>query len=318
MKALKIVGLGLAVLIRLAVVAYAWASHAAGRKLSKTYATHTVDFPIPFATSRQEVRNAADSGGRARAEAVERGRHLVESRYGCSGCHGSDFGGGVMVDNAAIGSLLGPNLTAGKGSVILGYTASDWDRIVRHGVKRNGTPALMPSQDFRQMSDQELSDIVAFIQSRPGVDKWVPAPSLGPVGKVLLATGKFTLSADILAPHDKPHAASPPAPEVTVDFGRHLAGACMGCHRSDLGGGTIVAGDPAWPPAANLTPGTDGLDGWTFTDFARTMREGKRPDGTALRPPMSELIPYARKMTDVELQALWTYLRSLPPVAHRE
>ena len=304
MKVVRIVGIVIAILIVTAAGVYAWASYAAGRKLSRTYATHRVDFPIPFSGSREE--------------AVERGRHLIESRYGCGGCHGSDYGGGVMVDDFALGSLLGPNLTTGNGSVTAGYASSDWDRIVRHGVKRNGAPALMPSQDFRQMSDQELSDIVVFLQAQPGVDKRVPPPALGPVGKALLATGKFTLSADVIGSHDEPHAVSPPEPGVTVDFGRHLAGACMGCHRSDLGGGTIVAGDPAWPPAANLTPGPDGLVAWTFAHFQRAMREGKRPDGTTLRPPMSELIPYAQKMTDTELQALWSYLRSVPPVADRE
>jgi mono/diheme cytochrome c family protein len=281
MKVVRIVGIVIAILIVTAAGVYAWASYAAGRKLSRTYATHRVDFPIPFSGSREE--------------AVERGRHLIESRYGCGGCHGSDYGGGVMVDNFALGSLLGPNLTTGNGSVTAGYTSSDWDRIVRHGVKRNGAPALMPSQDFRQMSDQELSDIVVFLQAQPGVDKRVPPPALGPVGKALLATGKFTLSADVIGSHDEPHALSPPEPGVTVDFGRHLAGACMGCHRSDLGGGTIVAGDPAWPPAANLTPGPDGLGAWTFAHFQRAMREGKRPDGTTLRPPMSELIRTRRK-----------------------
>jgi hypothetical protein len=48
------------------------------------------------------------------------------------------------------------------------------------------------------------------------------------------------------------------------------------------------------------------------------MREGKRPHGTALRPPMSELTAYTGKMTDVELEAFWSYLRSVPVVANRE
>jgi mono/diheme cytochrome c family protein len=190
MKVLKIVGVVIAVLVLAAIGVYAWASHTAGRKLSRTYATHTVSFPIPFPVSGSRIeRRAAESLDGSRAEAVERGRHLIESRYGCGGCHGSDFGGGVMVDNFAIGNLLGPNLTTGEGSVTTGYTASDWDRIVRHGVKRNGTPALMPSQDFRQMSDQELSDIVVFIQSRPGVDKRVPPPALGPSARCSLLPG---------------------------------------------------------------------------------------------------------------------------------
>jgi hypothetical protein len=29
--------------------------------------------------------------------------------------------------------------------------------------------------------------------------------------------------------------------------------------------------------------------------------------------PMTFVMPYAESMTDVEMQALWTYLQSLPP-----
>src|SRR5918995_4550332 len=123
MKLLKIVGVVIAVLILAAIGVYAWASHTAGRKLSRTYATHTVDFPIPFRVNEfgsRTVRRAAESLDGSRAEAVERGRHLIESRYGCGGCHGSDFGGGVMGGNFAIGSLLGPNPPIGEGNVTTG------------------------------------------------------------------------------------------------------------------------------------------------------------------------------------------------------
>jgi hypothetical protein len=42
------------------------------------------------------------------------------------------------------------------------------------------------------------------------------------------------------------------------------------------------------------------------------MREGRRLDGSALRPPMDMVTGYTRKMTDTEMEALWMYLRSLP------
>jgi hypothetical protein len=45
------------------------------------------------------------------------------------------------------------------------------------------------------------------------------------------------------------------------------------------------------------------------------MRDGVRPDGTALLPPMTLVAPYAQNMTDIELQAMWAYLRTLPSVA---
>jgi mono/diheme cytochrome c family protein len=319
----KIVASVLAVLLVVALSGYAWASIAASRKLSCTYTAHTVDFPIPFPLPEEEVRRlrlTPDSARLlARDRALQRGRHLVESRYACTECHGRDLGGGVMVDDPAIGRLLGPNLTGGEGSRTAGFGPADWDRIVRHGILRDGRPSLMPSVDFQRMSDQELSDIVALVQSQPPVDKDVPLVALGPVGKVLVATGKFALSADeIAAQGDAPHAVSPPEAAPTVEFGRHLAATCMGCHGQDLAGGPIVGGDPSWPPAANLTPHPEGLARWSSAEFGRAIREGKRPDGTALRSPMSGVVPYGAKMSNVEVEALWMYLRSLPAVASRK
>jgi cytochrome c553 len=170
----------------------------------------------------------------------------------------------------------------------------------------------MPSVDFQRMSDQELSDIVAYIRSRPSRDHEVPRPRLGPLGKVLVATGKFALSADAI-PADRPHDAMPPAAAPTAEFGGHLAGVCMGCHGADLAGGPIVGGDPSWPPARNLTPHRDGLAGWTYPQFVAALRDSRRPDGSSLRAPMTFMAPYARRMTDVELQALWAYVQSVPP-----
>lgn len=45
------------------------------------------------------------------------------------------------------------------------------------------------------MSDQELSDIVFYIQSQPA-GPCRTGPDARPLGKVLLATGKFRLSAE--------------------------------------------------------------------------------------------------------------------------
>ena len=76
-------------------------------------------------------------------------------------------------------------------------------------------------------------------------------------------------------------------------------------------GGPIAGGPPDWPPAANLTP--TGLAGWTYEDFLGALRGGKRKTGEALREPMASMPKFAKNMTDVELQALWAYVKSLPP-----
>jgi len=105
----------------------------------------------------------------------------------------------------------------------------------------------------------------------------------------------------------------PPVAEASVEFGRHLAGVCMGCHQSDLTGGPVPGGDPSWPPAADLTLHAGG--DWTYEQFRTVMRESRRPDGTALRPPMDMVTGYTSRMSDTELEALWAYLQSLPPSA---
>jgi len=315
---LKISGIILVLLVLLGVGSFLWASSATNRTLSRTYATHTVDLPVPFPLTLEEleelgIEDDAEAAALAGERAYERGRHLVMARYVCGECHGQDFGGGVMVDAFPIGRLLGPNLTGGIGSVVHDYTPADWDRIVRHGVRPDGTPALMPSEDFLLMSDQELSDIIHFITSQPPVDNEVPPVSLGPLGRFLVATGEITPSADLVPSHEAPHSLVPPETAVTVEFGRHLAGVCTGCHGHDLTGGPIAGGDPSWVPARNLTPHESGLAGWTYDHFVAAMREGRSPDGSPVREPMTFVIPAAQQMTDVELQALWLYLESLEP-----
>jgi mono/diheme cytochrome c family protein len=315
--ALKILLVLVGLLLVGLVGVYVWATMATSRALGLTIETHRVDFPVPFPVSADDPEAAGlDEAGRqqlALRRGVERGRHLVTARYACVECHGDNFGGGTMIDAFPIGRLLGPNLTAGRGSRTIGYTPADWDRIVRHGVLPDGRPAVMPSTDFVRMSDQELSDVVAYIRSFPPVDNDVPRPTFGPVGKVLIATGQMKASAGEIA-HDQPHAELPPAAAATTEFGQHVAGVCTGCHRPDFSGGPIVGGDPSWPPARNLTSDPAALGPWTEEQFVRALREGVRPDGTPLGPPMSAIMPFAQRMTDVELQALWLYLRSLPPV----
>lgn len=318
-RILKVLSAALLILAVCGGGLFLWASAGSARVLSRTFETHRVDFPIPFPLADDEAAalglDDMEAEALARQGALERGRHLVTARYACSECHGADFSGGVMVDAPIMGRLLGPNLTSGAGSRTVGYTPADWDRTVRHGVRPDGRPTAMPSEDFQRMSDQELSDIVTYIQSLPPVDHAVPPVTLGPLGKVLVATGRLPLSADLITSHDRPHPAVPPATEVSVDFGRHLTAVCTGCHSADLAGGAIPGGDPSWPPARNITPHQTGLGSWTYEQFVTAMVEATRPDGTALLPPMTLVTPYARSMTEVELGAIWAYLRSVPPVA---
>jgi mono/diheme cytochrome c family protein len=312
--ALKVVVGLLLLVVLVAAGVYVWATITSNRLRSQTFTAHTVDFPIPFPLTEAEAATVAepDRARVAMERAVERGRHLVQARYACVECHGQNFGGGTMIDAFPMGTILGPNITAGRGSKTTNYRPTDWDRIVRHGILPDGRPAMMPAEDFQLMSDQELSDVVAYIQSAPPVDNEVPAPTLGPLGKVLSATGELELAVNRIPDHYRPHAVTPPTADTSAEFGRHLAGICTGCHRENLAGGPIVGGDPSWVPARNLTPHAQGIATWTYDNFVAAMRNSMRPDGTPLQPPMTLVAPYAQRMTDVEMQALWNYLRTVP------
>jgi hypothetical protein len=63
----------------------------------------------------------------------------------------------------------------------------------------------------------------------------------------------------------------------------------------------------------NLTPHAQGLAGWKLEQFDKTLRTGIRPDGTPLRLPMTIVVPYAQRMTDTEVKALWAYISTVEP-----
>jgi mono/diheme cytochrome c family protein len=297
---LKVAGIALGAMLVLALLLFAVAAVKASSRLTRKFETHRIDLALPQPSD---------------AAAVARGKHLVEARYGCNACHGSDLAGGVMIDDPAIGSILGPNLTTGKGGRTAGYTMVDWDRIVRHGVKPDGSAAIMPAEDFFRMSDEELCDIVAYIRAIPPIEAEVPRPRLGPVGKVLLALGKLPISAEHQPDSTRAHPTHPPETADNVEFGEHLAAVCITCHRSNLAGGPMQFGPPNWPAAANLTRHTTGLGDWSYGDFERAITQGISKDGRRLREPMSSVVQSTRAMLPTERKAMWTYLRSMAPVA---
>jgi len=106
----------------------------------------------------------------------------------------------------------------------------------------------------------------------------------------------------------------PPEKAVSAEFGEHLAQVCVGCHRANFEGGPIGIGPPDWPAAGNLTRHPEGLATWSYEDFVVAMREAERPDGVALRPPMTRFQAYAAELDEVEMRAMWTYLRDVEAV----
>jgi cytochrome c553 len=232
---------------------------------------------------------------------ADRGEFLARSVLACDTCHGADLSGGVPVDGFPMGRLVAPNLTpAGVGSA---YGEEDWVRAVRHGVALDGRPLVfMWAAEWQHLTQEDLADLVAFLEALPPVESELPKQKLGPVGKKLVKDGVW-LQVDAVD-----HQADIPR-RTDVERGQYLAevAGCHGCHGADWTGLNL---GPGKPRAANLTPHTDGLEGWTEDDFQAVMKSGKRPDGTLV----DEAMPWqatTAMWSDEDLNAVWAYLRTL-------
>jgi len=241
----------------------------------------------------------------ADAASIERGRHLAENVSLCNHCHGADFGGKRFFDGGAlVARLSAPNLTRGRGGIGAAYTDRDWVRSLRHGVAPGGRAlVVMPSADFARYSAEDLRAIIAYVKSRPPVDREWPAVSVGPVGRAMLFAKTAELLPVLAIDHGQPIATAVAAADV-VDRGRHIVSVagCQGCHSPDFTGGQ---GPP--PGAANITP--VGIGAWSERDFVTALRTGVAPGNRALAAAMPRAYG---AMTDDELHAVWSYLRTVP------
>jgi cytochrome c553 len=238
-------------------------------------------------------------------ESVAWGRHLVNTVTGCRDCHGADLAGTVMGDDA-VAVMAAPNLTGGQGGIGDRLTVQDWVRAIRHGIRADGSSLLiMPSYAYANLSDRDLGAMIAFLQQLPPVDNELPAIRLRALGRALVAAGAFD---DEFVAHKTPRRDSYDAVEagMSLEYGQYLANiaGCTSCHRPDLKGGP--SGPPDAPPASDISAAA--LAGWTRDDFARLMREGRRPDGSEV----TEFMPwrFMGEMTDDEIDAIWLFLRA--------
>ena len=243
---------------------------------------------------------------------IAEGHRLYISR-GCVHCHGEDLSGTTFIDEPPIGTFTAANLTSGKGGSASRMNDAEFARAIRNGVGADGRALIfMPSTDFSGMSDEDVGKIVAYIRSAPPVDKSPVSQSVGPLGRALFLSGKLPLlvTAELIDHNAKAPAQVAVAP--TAEYGRYLAAGCTGCHGEHFSGGPIPGTPPDWLPAKNITP--TGIGSWNEGDFIKALRTGVLPDGNKLREPMAWQL--TSKMTDVELKALWAYLRTVPARAN--
>lgn len=292
---LKFGGIALAAIVVLAIAAVL-----IGERMGVQRAQRQIDIAVePVAYNNEPA-------------SLERGRYLYLSR-GCADCHGETGGGRTLVDDGQGTRLAGSNITMGN-PAIAAYSEADWVRSIRHGVGPDKRPLrLMPSEDFNRLTNDDLAAVVAHVRGLPPLDGNLKATLELPLpARVMYGFGAIPEAVEKIDHRLPP---STPVPEgPSAEHGAYVAQSCKGCHGPQFAGGRVPGAPPDWPPASRLAPG-DGSAMAHYADaaaFTAMFKTGKRPDGTAIAVMPFESLS---KMSDIDIQALYLYLKALPPTS---
>jgi mono/diheme cytochrome c family protein len=267
---------------------------------------------------------------------IARGKHLAEGPAHCISCH-VPMDKVKVVENGALmplsggwemtippGTFRAPNLTPDKETGIGTMTDGEIARTLRYSVN-NKNGCVFPFMPFQELSDEDLTAIVSYLRAQEPVKHYVPRTEYSFLGKILFAFGLFKPE----GPKKTPPKSVPI--DSSIAYGSYLAFSvanCYGCHTNrDLKTGEFIgepfAGGLVFVPdvftegatfvTPNLTPDkkTGIMANWNETMFINRMKGGRIHKGT----PM----PWAlfARMDDVELKALYRYLRSIKPVSNK-
>lgn len=277
-KLLRWLGYAVSVIFMLLLVFALWTWFASARVLGRTHEASTERLPAPSAAQ------LADAERQARI-------------LGCLSCHGEGLRGRMMFDAGPFAKVWTPNLTE------LAERASDQQLAqgIRQGIGYDGRALfVMPSPMYQHLSDEETAALVAWIRSLPRSGERVSDIQWGPVGRIMLALGRFPSAVErmeefrLRQPYDT-------GPEQAA--GRRIATlVCTECHGADLGGGR--------PTPDTVAPGLSVVGAYDPEQFRTLLRTGVPPGGRDLGL-MSEFARNdTRHMTDEEVARLYAYLHA--------
>lgn len=250
---------------------------------------------------------------------IARGEKLANI---CLSCHasgdqlplsGTNFA--LKFDFPPMGTLYAPNLTPSGN--IQDWTDGDVIRAIREGVHKNGRALLiMPAGSYRNMSDDDVQALVAYLRAQPGTGGPTPSNQFNLLGAIFMNLSDFRTA--------QQPAGSVTAPQAgTLEYGKYMVDiiGCGSCHGAQLQG-KVDNGQPGPPPGPNLTKI---VPQWTEEQFMTFFNTGQLPGPEGGTVPMLTLPsgfssprmpwPEVRAVaTDDELRAMYAYLHSLPPV----
>jgi cytochrome c553 len=177
-------------------------------------------------------------------------------------------------------------------------TDSELDAAIRHGVAANGRRLwMMPSSAFAHLSDQETSDLLAYLRTYKPTGETQPRFQVGPVGRLGVLLGQFKSEPDMIKINGAALKIADLGPEHAR--GRELARACVECHGQSLEGDKMMK-SPDLSIVASYDP----------EDFTRLLHTGVAA-GNRKVGLMTQIAP-ARfgALTPQEVSALQGYLKA--------
>ncbi|MDE1167213.1 MAG: cytochrome c [Pseudomonas sp.] len=254
--------------------------------------------------------------------AVTRGRYVAIAGD-CAACHtdphqGKPFAGGYALETP-FGKLLASNITSDKSTGIGAWTEAQFTRAVREGRGRDGEnlyPA-MPYNAYVKVSDQDMHDLWAYMQTVPAIDNKVVSNQLPfPFNIRLMMMGWNLLF------FDKTPFVPVAGASAQVNRGAYLVqglGHCAACHTAknflggDKGAAFLQGGDLAGWHAPEITGNRYvGVGGWSQAQIVQYLKTGSNDIAVASGPMAEAVTNSTQHMTDDDLLAVAAYLHSLP------
>jgi mono/diheme cytochrome c family protein len=268
------------------------------------------------------IWSSADAADLQEFTQIERGRYLT-ILSDCASCHtvpGSNqpLAGGRPIETP-FGNIVAPNITPDPETGVGSWSDEQFDAAIRKGMRRDGSrlyPA-MPYNAYTKMSRDDVLAIRAYLNTVTPVRNAVVANTL-PFPFNIRASMRVW-NAFYFKEGDY---RSDPNQSAEWNRGAFLVdgpGHCGACHtpKTFLGGdktdqylrGGYLQG---WHAPDITNDARLGLGGWSKVDLVSYLRSGHNRI-TAATGPMGEVVTLSSAhMTDPDLNAIATYLKSLP------
>ncbi|MEL7531563.1 MAG: cytochrome c [Bacteroidota bacterium] len=237
----------------------------------------------------------------------------------CIHCHQGESGlQGRFFEDTPLGAVYTANITQDQAYGIGAYTDGELARLLRTGVKKDGSLCLPMMVKFPHMADEDIKGIIAWLRSDMPEVQAVnePIPTFEPtfLGKALF---NFAF---------KPTTPEPEVPMMDnpLEYGRYLVNnryMCFVCHSATheinaqeplASEGYLKGGTPFLEPGEteavlSLDISKTAIEKYSAEEFYTMMTRKQRPDKSILRMPM----PQYSALDSVEIASMYVYLQSI-------